>query len=66
MKRQIVGIVGFILFIGIFLGGFDRILLLLDWSTAEMVGYNFFTLFSLIGGVLMMRFSMKKSGNKET
>lgn len=61
MKRQIVGAIGFILFVSIFLGGFDRVLSLLDWSTAEIVGYNLFTLFSLIGGILMMKYSMKKN-----
>lgn len=60
MKKNIIGAIGFILVVSIFLGGFERVALLADWSTGEMVGYNFFTLLSLIGGAWMIRYSMKK------
>jgi hypothetical protein len=60
MKKNIFGIVGFILIIGTLLGGTKRLFYLLDWSTAEAIGYNISTFALLIGGVWLIKYSRKK------
>lgn len=60
MKKNILGAVGFILIVTTVLQGSTPFLYLLDWSNGEMVGRNLWTVFCLVGGVLMIKSSMKK------
>ena len=54
MLRVILVLIGFVFVIGTFAGGLDRFLLLADWSTGELVGYNLTTIIlPIIGGVIL-------------
>jgi len=52
-------VIGFILIIGVIMSG--NLSSIADWSTAEMFGYNTFSIVSIIGGVVMVYFGFKKS-----
>ena len=57
-KKTIAGVGGLLLIVGtIFGGGWNY---LADWSSAEMVGYNIWTLGALIGGAYLIYWSFKK------
>ena len=56
MKKNIAGVFGAFLLLGFFASsGWHT---LGDWSTAEMVGYNGWWLFSLIGGAWFVYYGL--------
>jgi hypothetical protein len=58
--KNAIGFVGFVLIVTVLLDGADRFSSLFDWSTAEMVGYNFANLASIFGGAWMVHYSLRK------
>lgn len=63
MKKNIIGFIGFALVIGTVFSGLDRFVSLLNWSTAEIIGYNMSTIIFLAGGAWMIKYSIKKDTN---
>ena len=54
------GIVGFLLILGVVLDLGNKISYLTDWSTGEMWGYNVFTLLSVFGGGYLIYYALRK------
>jgi len=50
--------IGGVLVIRVFLGG--NLQYLLDWSTAKIIGYNIWTIISLLGGSYLIYVGSKK------
>jgi len=58
MKKNIAGVIGLLLIIGTLAGGIERLRLLVDWSTPEIVGYNISTLMLLSGGAWLLYYGL--------
>ena len=61
--RKFLPIIGIVLLIGVISGGNYQYLI--NWSTAELVGFNFVTLLEIIGGVWLVYNGIKEIKSKK-
>jgi hypothetical protein len=57
--KTAIPVIGLLLIVGTLAGG--NIQYLTDWSNPELVGYNIWSLFALLGGGYMVYWGIKKS-----
>lgn len=58
MKNVTLGFIGFVLILLPLIGG--NVKYLADWGSAELVGYNFFTVLCFVVGALLLKKYFKK------
>ena len=58
MNKNVLGVIGVLLIALPIVGG--NLKYLTDWSTAELVGYNFSSLISIFGGGFLVYLGIKK------
>ena len=57
-KKPILFVVGALLIVGTLAGG--NLQYITDWSTAELIGFNAWTIFAIFGGAYMIYLGVKK------
>lgn len=61
--KIVVVVIGALLILGTLSGG--NLKFLSDWSTAELVGYNVWSLISIFGGGYLVYWGLKKKADKK-